>query len=70
MIQKDDTILMIDNRNDQRLLKIGDNRKFKWRKIPIDLNELLKYPYGSSFEIANGEIKLSEPLEIDSDPEP
>ena len=62
MIQKDDTILMVDNRNEQRLIKISDNRRFKWRKILIELSELLKYPYGSSFEVVNGEVKLSDPL--------
>lgn len=65
---------MVDNRGEQRLLRICDNRysrchsrKFKWRKIAVDLNELLKHPYGTTFEVVNGELKPIEANEVESD---
>lgn len=41
-------------------------RKFKWRKTPIDLQQLLKYPYYTTFEVdKEGALRVIEKKEGD-----
>jgi len=49
-------IYLEDNRGDSRLLRLAEQKSFRWRKIVMPIKSIAEHPFYTLFDVGNNKL--------------